>query len=212
MKLGMMFSFIAGGAVGTAVSYVFLKKKFDNELAKEVSNYKKALKERELIKEYKTETVDIPKNVVITNKPEKNNAKVEQDSIDYDNLTSSLQYNKVDYTKFAEKPVIGDVDIPEKPYKDPEVTWETISPDEFYFPKKQYKNLIMTYFVKDDIFLDAGNGRVNNGKELVPEEAFSSVGMFEQDCTYIRNFVYGVDIQVFIEEEYSVDEYLERNT
>lgn len=201
MSMKTVMIFLLGAGIGSAATYLGVKKHFETLADEEIESVKEYYKS-ELKKGVKTEEIDpeMPENEENTDKNDPTDPSKEPD---YQGIIQKLNYGE--YSK-KEKVEGKETDKPVKK-QGPFV----ISGDEFAGDLRHEK-VTLTYFEDDGVFFDESEAEiVSTGMELVGEENLGRFGEYEEDVLYVRNNDNVTDYEVLLEHmAYAESEYVER--
>ncbi len=174
-KVTGLIIFVLGTATGSAVTWQFAKKKYEQIAEEEINSVKEMFSKRE------QDTADVE----ITVEP--------QPSVE-----ASLK-------KFEEKPDIStyaeilknEAYVPEgtemaenKPY--------VISPDEFG-EFEDYDTISLTYYA-DQVLVDDGGDKIEDVDDVVGMESLTHFGEYEDDSVFVRNDRLKCDYEILMDE------------
>ncbi len=174
-KVTGLIIFVLGATMGSAVTWQFAKKKYEQIAEEEINSVKEMFSKRE------QDTADVE----ITVEP--------QPSVE-----ASLK-------KFEEKPDIStyaeilknEAYVPEgtemaenKPY--------IISPDEFG-EFEDYDTISLTYYA-DQVLVDDGGDKIEDVDDVVGMESLTHFGEYEDDSVFVRNDRLKCDYEILMDE------------
>lgn len=164
--------FTAGASIGSAVTWKFLKTKYERIAQEEIDSVK-AVYSR-LKSEDEPNEIDIPKEApsikadIVTGGVSELKA--------YDGVLQKQNYVDYSNNKKEEEGGPASVDV-DKPYQ--------ISPDEFG-EFDDYESVYLNYFA-DGVLADDDYDAVDDVGEIVGFDFFKYFGTYEDDCVWIRN-------------------------
>lgn len=164
--------FLAGGAIGSVVTWKLVKTKCEqtiedkNEeiefLRDRYSESKAGKKVGESIAEGITEGIEHPDDMTV----QKIRDKVQELCYVNDQVMAKKETETEEDENHMEKPYVIE----------PEETWE-----------QEYPMITLTYYEKDDVLVDDRNRIIDNVDELVGKDFASHFGEYEDDTVYVRN-------------------------
>lgn len=171
-----MFIFVAGAAIGSAVTYFLMRQKLEQEKREEINAIKARYKEdfgdkntnnseRSETRTEESETIS-PEEQALIKKYDTDGARSEM-------LDIIAEHNYAYGLTHKEAPV----DTKEAPY--------VISPEEFG-EFEEYETICLTYY-SDDIIADEDDEIVENADEILGVNIRSKFGEYEDDAVHIRN-------------------------
>ena len=177
--LSKVFMFVAGAAIGSAVTWKLLTEKYNRLIQEEIDSYREYCAEKYGISE--SEEVDedeAPEEVV----PDENFS-----VRDYAEKIQSAGYT--DYANIDEEDVKPVKDVPTpKPY--------VISPCEF--GECDYETVSLTYYA-DGILADELDEPIEDVDSVVGIESLSHFGEYEDDSVFVRNEPWKTDYEILFD-------------
>lgn len=192
-KLGMLFIFTIGAAVGIAASMGYFKKKYEAIAQEEIyavrEFYNKKRNEEQANKEDKNIRVEEEEDKVYGDK----NSEVElidmdslkEDMNDYVETIEKLRYTNEENKKVGLKPYV-------------------ISPDEFGMSDENYTCISLSYY-EDQILADDADHIVEDVENVIGFESLTHFGEYEDDCVYVRNDRRKCDYEILLRQEKYAD-------
>ena len=192
--------FVAGAGIGSAVTWIFTKKKYSNLAKKEIDSVKEAFANRkEVFREQKNDIDDNSEQP--TSQADKAAKALKKKSImDYSSFSKYEELNE----KYSNEKKLGK----ECPY--------VISPDEFD-EKDGYKIRSFTFY--EDGVLEDDDGKIVSNKnieKLIGIKSLGCFGEYEDDSVFVRNDKLKTDFEilkdvrkyseVYHQDSHSVDE------
>lgn len=183
--------FIAGGAIGSLITYMIISRKDFENKEKEIS---------EIRSYYNNEF----KSMILKEKELKNDEKDEKSAENEPNYVQEVK----NIVKKNLKPIITDIrnsengfenDMNEPKVKGSIVVDKSLISATEFAEDEDYDKVTLYYFVEDDLFTDIDYGIVNNGVDLVGRAMLDHVGMYEDDVLYVRNESLSADYEVIFQ-------------
>ena len=162
-----LFIFAAGAAIGSAVTWMYAKKHYEQVADEEIESMKEWVARREeALKRPRIEDKDTEVNRVVPEKP---------DLKEYVSRLKECGY--IDYAN-GQKPEDEpeEVDNVTKP--------RIISPEEF--GEEDYREISLTYYA-DGVLADEDDNIVEDLEGTVGEDYASHFGEYEEDSVFVRN-------------------------
>lgn len=178
------FTFVTGLVIGSVVTYVIVKDKFEKIAQEEIDSVKEVFGRR-VEKETDKKVEKIAKKEV---------EKIRKEYNEYDNLTK----NYTSYSKNKTEESIEDVEYEEVCENDEDgVELDEIERASDYdrpyiiepqeFGALDGYSLITLYHYSDNVLADDCDELVENLDDVVGEDYASHFGEYEDDCVYVRN-------------------------
>ena len=170
--------FVAGAAIGSAVTYKIVKTKYERILQEEIDDVKATYANREItVKDVVEACVENNIDVNFDIRP------TEEEREEYESIVKSENY--LGYT--TEK-ISNEKEEPDmvKPY--------VISPGEV--GDCDYPVISLTYYEGDEILTDEYDKIISNVDELVGEDFADHFGEYEDDSVFVRNEEQEVDYEI----------------
>lgn len=215
MRLSNIISFVAGGAVGTAITFYLSKSYFEKKKDVEISAYKEYY-------DAKLETPKINKEIINDSESETDDADYESDSknvIEPSDISSEAKAIR----EAADYLVKTEIEEEEKAYKKKRGKKEKLKPylitpeayngeDEQQY-REDYKHLTLDYYEGDDIVCESSTNQVfgDTGRWLgyIWKNHFGDEELGYDDLSvYIRNDEIKVDYEIVRDEGYYSEEVL----
>lgn len=173
--------FVAGAGIGSAVTWIFTKKKYSNLAKKEIDSVKEAFANRkEVFREQKN---DIDDNS-------------EQPTSQADKAAKALKKKSImDYSSFSKYEALNEKYSTEKklgkecPY--------VISPDEFG-EFDDYEKISLTYY-SDKVLTDDNDDIIEDVDEVVGIGSLDHFGEYEEDSVFVRNDQRMCDYEILLD-------------
>lgn len=182
-------AFIVGAAIGSVVTWYFLKDKYEKITQEEIDSVKEVFSKRYSEKDKKTEE---PQSVSeksdendVSDKPEVESQNVSEDSDDEDDELDNVDYSKLYSCIINHSPEIKF----DKPF--------VIPPSEFGM-EDDYDEISLTYYA-DKILADENDEIVEDVEGLVGFESLSHFGEYEDDSVFVRNDRLKCDIEILLD-------------
>lgn len=180
--------FAAGAAVGSAVAWIFAKKRFEKIANEEIESVKRVFCKRE----EKVED-DLTEEVVEEAEPVLN--EVTQERVNYQKIINNADYNTA--TKNEEE---GDEDV--EYYVEPYV----ISPDEFGELAEDGYDTVSFYLYSNGILEDSITKDLIDDEDidrLIGRGSLNTFGRYEEDSVFVRNENNCIDYEILrVDEAY----------
>lgn len=198
MDVKNVLIFLGGVVVGGGATYLYLDKRFNDRLDREVEDVKSyyaAKNADEQVEEAEELNEEVePSNLTLENIPkDKASCDIpEEEKAEYEKLLK-----KTDYAKKAAKkksPKKKEEILEKEPY--------IIDADTYYEKKSKYDKRVLTYYEKDDVFVEDDENIVKDGYIIVGKENMDPINFKEYDSTiYVRNEDLKTDFEVIFEDE-----------
>ena len=183
--LSKILMFVAGAAIGSAVTYKILEEKFKKELREEVDS----------VKEYymgKSEPVETDEN-----KDDDDSKYIEiedEDMLKDDKETYARIVNEEGYVNYAGVPVSRDKEVVGMDVRRPYVI-----PPETFGDIEDYDQITLFYFA-DGVLTDDVDIPIEDVEGLVGRDSLTHFGEYEDDSVFVRNDVRHTDIEILLDE------------
>ena len=182
-------AFILGAAVGSGITWYFLKDKYEKLAQEEIDSVKEVFSKR---------ASDIPEKDESQNETED----ISEGSTDKE-LDSYKQFiNKVEYTDYStnktsedKQEKVDEPDYEEAPY--------IITPEEFG-ELDGYDEISLTYY-SDQVLTDENNELVEDVDRVVGFESLNHFGEYEDDSVYVRNDRLKCDYEILMDHRKFAD-------
>lgn len=155
--LSNFFMFTAGAAIGSVVTWKYLKTKMEKLVQEEIASIREAFS-----------------NVPEYEGPNDSEEEVQFTKEDKQNYNSLI--NKSGYVNYSNTNDCKEEDDVEKPY--------VIAPDEF--GDCDYRTFTLTYY-KDEILADEADNIIDDVDDAVSLAALETFGQYEDDTVFVRN-------------------------
>ncbi len=168
---GMIF--LAGGAIGSVVTWKLVKTKYEQianeeiESMREYYNKKKGIKE---VGEKIEEGIEKSDEVTVRQIRDK---------------VQELGYINEQVMKEKEDKKEDDDDVEKPCIIAPEESWE-----------QDYPIITLTYYEGDGVLADENNKEISNIEELVPEDFADHFGEYEDDSVFVRNDAFKIYYEI----------------
>lgn len=190
-NITMIFTFIAGVAVGVAATYKIAETKYQNIADEEIESVKATFSKHD-----QKNAIDVPASPVlaverkIITKPDILDYKSKIERVGYD--TISKQTSK----KEEEVPV-----VPDSNEEDFDGYIYSIPPDEFNILDDY--NTTTFYYSSDNYLLDSDYKILDDAdiRETIGRDPFGMFGEYEDDSVHIRNELKKIDYEILLSEK-----------
>lgn len=170
--------FASGAAIGSAVTYKFLKTKFEQIAKEEIESVKETFSRLQEEKEEDELVGDL------------------DDEEDSKKMSASDYKKKLDELRYSTENEKEGREMGPAPY--------VISPDEF--SERDGFSTLTLYYHSDDILVDEYDKIIENREEIVGEHALESFGEYEDDSVFVRNERRHCDYEILrVEDPYYVE-------
>jgi hypothetical protein len=174
----IIFSFIAGAAIGSVVTWKVLKTKYDNLIQEEIDSVKEAYANRQGFDDTESKFVE---ECDIDLAPD-------EEKLDLKEMQKTLRELK--YTNYSNDTKQEEVDIVDtNPY--------VISPEAFG-DKDDYETVSLTYY-SDGILTDDEDNIIKDVADTVGEESLKTFGEYEDDSVFVRNDRLKCDYEILLD-------------
>lgn len=175
--------FIFGAGVGSAITLLCLKKKYETLAQREIDSVKERFSKKAEELTIGTDLAKQPDRTVITEKPELAEYVKEIRKIHM----QEKRAHKIDYSKLgtAAKKNEEDGKNMDKPY--------VITPDEF--DNGEYEKIGLFYYA-DGKLADYENELVDSIEDTVSHDCLEHIGEYEEDLLHVRNDITEFDYEV----------------
>ena len=176
-------AFILGAAVGSGVTWYFLKDKYEKLAQEEIDSVKEVFSKRTSDISEKDEPQDKIEDI-----PEEPTVK-ELDS--YKEFVSKVEYTDYSTNKTAgiKQEKAADIEHEDNPY--------VITPEEFG-ELDGYDEISLTYY-SDQVLTDENNELVEDVDRVVGFESLNHFGEYEDDSVYVRNDRLKCDYEILMD-------------
>lgn len=182
-KLSTFLAFVFGAAVGSAATWQYVKKKYEQLAQDEIDSVKVAFSKRE------SELDNEPGNTHVKNKAEQ--AKDKPNIAEY-----AAQLRERGYTNYAntsgesKKEEEKEPMTIDKPY--------VIAPEEFS-EFDDYEKISLTYYA-DQILADDNDEIIDDVEDVIGFESLNSFGEYEDDSVFVRNDRLKCDYEILLDQ------------
>lgn len=169
MNKTIVFAFIFGAAIGSAITWKLVKTKYERIAQEEIDSVKETFSQRKNTEKISEEPQDeAPKTPDLSEKP---------------SLTEYAKILRDEGYTVDEK---GGVDMKNRPY--------IITPDEFG-ELDGYDAESLTYYA-DGVLTDDWDKPIEDVDDLVGEDSLTHFGEYEEDSVFVRNDRYSTDYEI----------------
>lgn len=173
-------AFVAGAAIGSAITWKIVKTKYEQIAQEEIDSVKEVLLENEKKSETKTDNSESDDHISsINEKPSLSEYREMLKNQGYSTEKKPVDYSDMNIKKGEDNPM----NI--KPY--------VISPDELY--ENDYETESLTYW-DDGVLTDDMACIVENVDELVGLDSLNHFGEYENDSVFVRNDKLKIDFEI----------------
>lgn len=197
--------FVAGVAVGSAATWYYTKKKYEQIAQEEIDSVKATFsrKQCEEIGEqfregFKKGIEETEEDLVSDIRQMAEKAKEKPSVAEY-----AKKLSKEGYTNYSNSETLETVSD-EKHFGDPESKSYVISPDEFNESEEDYDVISLSYYA-DHILADDNDQIVEDVEGVVGFESLSHFGEYEDDSVYIRNDRLKVYYEILLDQRRYTD-------
>lgn len=172
--------FAAGAAIGSAVTWIFVKKKYERIADEEIESVKREFCNREEKPEEPCAVEEEPEQ-----EPELDEKTVARNN--YHNIVKNANYNTVNKNEEED----DDVKISVEPYR--------ISPDEFGELAEDGYDTVSLYLYEDGIIENAITKDLIDDEDidmLIGRDSLNHFGEYEPDSVYVRNENEEIDYEI----------------
>ena len=178
MNIKMIFpvAFILGAAAGSALTWQFAKKKYEQIAQEEIDSVKEAFSKKEKPAVERTDT------------PVKTAQRADKPGI----VEYAAMLHEKDHTSYTGKEAADKMREPfvEKPY--------VISPEEFG-EFEEYEKISLTYYA-NQILTDENDEIVDDVEEIVGFDSLTHFGEYEDDSVFVRNDRLKCDYEILLDQ------------
>jgi hypothetical protein len=181
-----LLSFTIGAATGSVVTYVVLKKKYEQLVQEEIADVKARFSEK--LKEKKTndEADNEQMSIEFEESSESNDEVDPEDQTAYENYANMYKAPPTGMTE-KQKEVMKAMNS--RPY--------VIPPEEFG-EKDEYDTLSLTYYA-DGVLTDEWDEVIEDIDEVVGEDSLTHFGEYEDDSVFVRNDALLTDYEILLD-------------
>lgn len=172
-----LLAFILGAAIGSGITYYFVKEKYESIIDEEVQSVKDSFKKKEEAIKEKEEPMEESKptpNYILASDEELSN---------FDDLVEASEYKEKKEKEFEDR-------VNSRPY--------IIPPEEA--GESGYDIMTLLYY-KDHVLTDEDNNIIEHIDDVIGFDSLTRFGEFEDDTVYVRNDKYQVDYEVINDSE-----------
>lgn len=172
-KAGGFIIFITGAAIGSAVTWKYLKTKYEQIAQEEIDSVKEVFAKRETVEKENREKAD--------------KAKDKPDIMEYADKIKNEGYTNYSDVNSDKNDAQKDV---EKPY--------VITPEEF--GEFDDYNQISLIFYADKVLADENNEIVDEVERIIGFESLNHFGEYEDDSVFVRNDRLKCDYEILLDQ------------
>lgn len=176
----MIFSFVAGAAIGSVVTWKLLKTKYDNLIQEEIDSVKEAYANRQASSDSTEDDDD--DNPFVTNLEE---PVAIDNPVDMKALQRKLR--EIRYTNYSNKEEVDIVDT--NPY--------VIAPD-IFGDREDYEMVSLTYY-SDGVLTDDADNIIEDVEDTVGKGSLGTFGEYEDDSVFVRNDRLKCDYEILLD-------------
>lgn len=165
--------FVLGAAVGSVVTWQYVKNKYERIAQEEIDSVKEVFLKRE-----PDVTVEVKEADVRNRKEEKPGV------VEY-----AARLQKEGYTNYAGMNSVEEVKVAESPY--------VISPEEFG-EFDEYEKISLTYYA-DQVLADENDELVDDVDDVIGFESLTHFGEYEDDSVFVRNDRLKCDYEILMD-------------
>jgi len=177
-KITNAMIFILGVATGSAVTWQYIKKKYEQLTQEEINSVKETFSSASQLKEYVN-----PQYGIASSKAEKPDISTYLNKIQENGYTD---YSNINSVKKNETPISH----VKSPY--------TISPDEFG-ENEDYDTISLMYYA-DKILADEDDEIVQDIADKIGYESLTTFGEYEDDAVFVRNDTLKCDYEILLDQ------------
>lgn len=172
-----LLAFILGAAIGSGITYYFVKEKYESIIDEEVQSVKDSFKKKKEMTKDKEEPMEEAKptpNYILAS---------DEELSDYGDLVETEEYKMQKEKELEDR-------INSRPY--------VIPPEEA--GESGYDIMTLLYY-KDHVLTDEDNNIIEHIDDVIGFDSLTRFGEFEDDTVYVRNDKYQVDYEVINDPE-----------
>jgi hypothetical protein len=184
-KIASFMMFIFGSAVGSVVTWQYIKKKYEQIAQEEIDSVKETFSKLQEVKSKNNNSEDNNNVGTIVER-----AKDKPSVVEY-----AAKLRKQRYTNYSDTDSLSEEEVDEnmindKPY--------VISPDEFgeFY---DYETISLTYYA-DQVLADEDDELVEDIEETVGFESLNAFGEYEDDSVFVRNDRLKCDYEILLDQ------------
>lgn len=171
--------FVAGVAIGSAMTCHFVKNKYERIAQEEIDSVRAAFDQRIADLEERVDSSDEAPEVPAR---EDRGAKVRAEKRDYSAMLNNLGYTETEGEEVDDVP---------GPY--------VISPDDFdMLSDEGYKSKTL-YLCADDVLIDENNTRIEDRDDMIGVGSLNHFGEYEDDSVFVRDDRRKIDYEILLE-------------
>lgn len=172
-KVTGLFIFVLGAAVGSAVTWQYTKKFYEQRAQEEIDSVKETYGKKVVPAQVEADTDEKEAATVVDGVDDK------PDILHYAEILKHEKYTTDDESPTAES----------KPY--------VISPDEFG-EFEEYDRISLTYYA-DQVLADENDDKIKDVDEVIGVESLTHFGEFEDDSVFVRNDRLKCDYEILMD-------------
>lgn len=172
-KVTGLFIFVFGAAVGSAVTWQYTKKFYEQRAQEEIDSVKETYGKKVVPAQVEADTDEKEAATVVDGVDDK------PDILHYAEILKNEKYTTDDESPTAES----------KPY--------VISPDEFG-EFEEYDRISLTYYA-DQVLADENDDKIKDVDEVIGVESLTHFGEFEDDSVFVRNDRLKCDYEILMD-------------
>ena len=172
-KVTGLFIFVLGAAVGSAMTWQYAKKFYEQRAQEEIDSVKETYGKKLVPAHVEEDTAEKEAATVVDGVDDK------PDILHYAEILKHEKYTTDDESPTAES----------KPY--------VISPDEFG-EFEEYDRISLTYYA-DQVLADENDDKIKDVDEVIGVESLTHFGEFEDDSVFVRNDRLKCDYEILMD-------------
>lgn len=172
-KVTGLFIFVFGAAVGSAVTWQYTKKFYEQRAQEEIDSVKETYGKKVVPAQVEADTDEKEAATVVDGVDDK------PDILHYAEILKHEKYTTGDESPTAEN----------KPY--------VISPDEFG-EFEEYDRISLTYYA-DQVLADENDDKIKDVDEVIGVESLTHFGEYEDDSVFVRNDRLKCDYEILMD-------------
>lgn len=171
--------FVMGAAVGSAVTWQYAKKKYEQIAQEEIESVKEVFSKRE------------PDTEITIDSTERQIARVEKmtGKPDISEYSEKMQKSYTNYSGFKADEKEQEA-MSNRPY--------VISPEEFG-ENEEYERISLTYYA-DQVLADENDELIEDADDVVGMESLTHFGEYEDDSVFVRNDRLKCDYEILMDQ------------
>jgi hypothetical protein len=189
-KITSFMMFIFGAAVGSVVTWQYIKKKYERIAQEEIDSVKETFSKLEV----KSKNNDSEKNNNVRTIVER--AKDKPSIVEY-----AAKLRKQGYTNYSNTDSLSeDSNVSEEEVDENMINYKpyVISPDEFG-EFDDYETISLTYYA-DQVLADDDDELIEDIEETVGFESLNAFGEYEDDAVFVRNDRFKCDYEILLDQ------------